>query len=96
MKTNTNDGGPAFPRPCGEFSKLGPGGGEYNTSEKGMSLRDWFAGMALQGNLARMSDENFSETYAKHGGSDDKVCAALARGSYKVADAMLKAREESQ
>lgn len=47
--TNT-DGGPAFPRPfstdehrdqCNHFWQ-----------QDGMSLRDWFAGMALQGLLA--------------------------------------------
>jgi len=37
-----NDGGPAFPVPT---DPLNPG-------TNGMSLRDWFAGMAMQGMLS--------------------------------------------
>jgi hypothetical protein len=43
----------------------------------GMSLRDWFAGMALQGMLA-------------NGGGDHTL---LPQKTYKIADAMLKERE---
>ena len=42
MSDKINDGGPAFPIQ----------GGLGLNSTKGMSLRDWFAGMALQGLLA--------------------------------------------
>lgn len=48
----------------------------------GMSLRDWFAGMALQGMLAS------PDTSPIHG-SD-----ALARFAYQYADAMLRIRNE--
>ena len=37
--TQTNDGGPAFPR----------AGSPYVKAQEGMSLRDWFAGQVLQG-----------------------------------------------
>jgi hypothetical protein len=50
------------------------------TCRKGMSLRDWFAGQALAGWLANPVGD----------GSDANE---LARYSYKMADAMLKARE---
>lgn len=48
-------------------------------SQDGMSLRDWFAGQALAGMMAR------------HGiTSPDDV----AQASYRIADAMIAARQE--
>jgi len=44
----------------------------------GMDLRDWFAGMALQGFL-------FADNHITYG--------AAVMESYKVADAMIKQRE---
>lgn len=48
----------------------------------GMSLRDWFAGQAISGSVA----------YANFHESDDAQTAA--KYAYRVADAMLEAREE--
>lgn len=45
-----DSGGPAFPSEQGETSK-----GWNQTYESGMSKREWFAGMALQGLLANPS-----------------------------------------
>ena len=53
----------------------------WNDSAKGMSLRDWFAGMALQGIIANPANNQ----------RDIQQDAALA---YETADAMLKAREK--
>jgi hypothetical protein len=71
------DGGPAFPnlrRPV-----------DMNTSEAisegGMSLRDWFAGQALQGYLIGREAYNVMNA---------------AKLSYEAADAMLKARENTE
>ena len=47
-----------------------------------MTLRDYFAAQALQG---------FSSTLS---GAHEPVFEALARDAYRMADAMLKAREE--
>lgn len=47
----------------------------------GMSLRDWFAGMALQGFCAKSGRPLF-----------DLLADGRARDAYTVADAMLKAR----
>ncbi len=71
-----NDGGPAFPHwvgsdPC---NPLEP--------RDGMSLRDWFAGMALQGFVSRTPFPDGPWTEAGD-------CA------YKIADAMLAARGEA-
>ena len=49
--------------------------------ESGMTLRDYFAAKALQG---------FSSTLT---GAHEPVFEALARDAYRMADAMLKARE---
>lgn len=64
--TQINDGGPAFP----------------SETEWGVTLRDYFAAAALQGNLAVGCYE----------GKDawDKA----AKDAYRLADAMLKARED--
>ena len=67
------DGGPAFP--VADTRE-----GLINTSF-GMTLRDWFAGMALQGFLSRSDAIGMS------------LADALATWAYEQADAMLKARE---
>jgi hypothetical protein len=73
---NTNTGGPAFPF-------------EYFDEQlqrarvmHGMSLRDYFAAKAMQGELASQSPEN-----------EYTNLDALAALSYRMADAMIKARE---
>lgn len=72
------NGGPAFPRAGFGFAYPG-GGNECEPSESGMTLRDWFAGMALQGILANSGV-----------GSSVKGYAADA---YDLADKMLDERE---
>lgn len=62
-----DDGGPAFPTKGLAFEI------------PGMSLRDWFAGQALAGIIARYSTDNAE--------SD-------ARVAYQYADAMLKLRDK--
>jgi hypothetical protein len=71
-----NDGGPAFPVPDSHHAN-----GQVQYGANGMTLRDWFAGQALQGLLA------CGEAHDEH---TDSVTAGAA---YKMADAMLKARE---
>jgi len=71
------DGGPAFPVSL-------PGMGDNGAS--GMTLRDWFAGQALAGDLV-----------AAGGGVPDRLPSAdygelMARRAYFFADAMLAAR----
>ena len=69
-----NDGGPAFPTPAGI---------QHND---GMTLRDYFAAAALQGNLASQSID-----VGYYDGKDSWNKAA--KEAYQAADAMLKARE---
>ena len=68
------DGGSAFPLATGPC----------NNHAQGMSLRDWFAGMALQG---IMGNRSLVDTFSVH--------EAMAKKSYFLADAMLAARKES-
>lgn len=68
MTNETKDGGPAFPSVNGTF-------------HQGMTMRDWFAGMALQG--------YFAAPYTPHLNAANKETAEYC---YEIADAMLKAR----
>lgn len=55
-------------------------------NQDGMDLRDYFAAKAMQGMLA-----NKGVIYNKNADEDDKSGATRA---YKIADAMMKAREK--
>lgn len=78
MANAPQNGGPAFPgqMPTGFDARSG------NFTE-GMSLRDWFAGMALQGLLANSTC--YQENLSWH---EDAAVDA-----YDAADAMLQRRE---
>lgn len=90
MKQPINDGGPAFPQhlafnPNNEAVTAGM----YFAEGPGMSLRDWFAGMALQGILAAQTEEGSFEYGSRNPPHDTWVPYTC----YKLADAMLAARE---
>ena len=74
----TDFGGPAFPVP----SYVNVAGETHDVEFQGMTLRDYFAAKAMQGELACQS---------VHGGlwTDAEKLATYA---YLMADAMLKAR----
>ncbi len=69
---------PAFPEVCND--QIVPG----------MELRDWFAGMALQGMLAhnRNGQGYRPRTLEQHWHN------AISEEAYELADAMLQAKEE--
>jgi hypothetical protein len=77
MTDTKDDGGPVFPSGL-KFTD------DYNAShaERGMSLRDWFAGQALAGILANLNHMIGTTTYAQ-----------IGKDSYIFADAMLSARK---
>ena len=77
-----DDGGPAFPRPGWE----GCTDGNY----LGMSLRDWFAGLAMQAILGEISSVVCGTPQLVF---DDEVASLYAGIAYRVADAMIKARK---
>ena len=75
-----DDGGPAFPRPA--YTTYGhPGGAKDHPAVKGMSLRDYFAGQALQGMMANPEKDYYA--------------VDAAREAYAYADAMLAERSKS-
>jgi hypothetical protein len=66
-----DDGGPAFPVSI-------PGVGDNGAP--GMSLRDWFAGLAIVRKLPTSATK-------------DEALERCAQAAYRMADAMLKARQ---
>ena len=77
-----NDGGPAFP-----FANERP------DAPAGMTLRDYFAAVALPALISAMGQDvaGLQRAMKKAGTSDPQ--ALFARNAYAVADAMLAARE---
>lgn len=85
------DGGPAFPRiqhVC--LNEQTDAWGEVATTP-GMTLRDWFAGMALTGVCA-------NPTVVSQGmrATGDTAEQFAADSAYEIADAMLAARERKE
>lgn len=84
MSEPINDGGPAFP--VKTFSVDTFGTPILSVDEQGMTLRDYFAAKAMQGLLSQpLSDgAEWEENYLE----------IIATESYKMADEMLKARQQ--
>ena len=80
VKNEPKDGGPAFP---GHFDPL-----SETKQPDGMSLRDWFAGMALNGYV--------SGFLARGGAMRDSQGEYMASCMYEIADSMLEARKEAK
>ncbi len=83
MNNPKPDGGPAFPVGFREFDQRIHGKAP-SIGLPGMSLRDWFAGMALQG-FVRGKENPL--TYGEN-------ISTLALLAYSMADAMLKERDK--
>jgi len=96
MNSPKDDGGPAFPivaAPHLLAKQLSVK--EYEKAVSGMSLRDWFAGMALQG--IAYSATAVSIEAARNGLKCPVWDTSLwASQCYQVADAMLAERERRQ
>ena len=75
------DGNPAFPVP----------GLSEDPSFNGMSLRDYFAAKAMQGELAAMQDPEANVCGVALDASNEAL-GRLAKHYYRLADAMLLAR----
>ena len=74
MNTTQDDGGPISPvMGLGDRGEMVPTGG--------LSIRDWFAGMALQGTMA-------NPEFNAMAGQD------VARSCYRMAEEVLAARKE--
>lgn len=80
--TEINDGGPIFPTTVSRDE----GGNTLTVPANGMSMRDWFAGQAMSRLLDTCRGDNFGVEFVDH----------VAAHSYRVADAMIRAREASR
>ena len=82
MPKKVDDGGPAFPTDRRvHVSHCSTGDVEVPLCESGMTLRDWFAGLAMIGFLCRPKLESPRET---------------AEDAYMAADALLRHRREEE
>lgn len=81
MKSDAiDDGGPAF----ATSRSFGPNGGDY-PNQRGMSVRDHFAALALQALCCNL--DPYTRTAI-----DGDAAQTLAAAAYRLADAMIKAR----
>lgn len=81
---NKSDGRPAFPKSVSKIENHT--GYEYSDNQDGMSLRDWFAGKAMQG---IMSNSNY-RTWVM----SKEDMALISECAYEQSDAMLAEREK--
>lgn len=84
--TKQDNGGPAFPA-SGEVIC---DNGHYELKQEGMSLLDWFAGMALQGDMASQS----TDICEWGNNTRDEFLQERAKFLYRFADAMLTERNK--
>lgn len=85
-----DSGGPAFPHPDGH---LGHNGDWISHEATGMTLRDYFAGQVLA-QLPVKWDAAYSKLDYDDG-RPEREAMWSARAAYRMADAMLKARNEA-
>lgn len=84
----STDGGPAFP--WTKFDQNhGHNEGRYEIFHQfsGVSMRDWFAAMAMQGIITGCGNSAGEVNYRE---------PTVAENAYDMADAMLKARENAK
>jgi hypothetical protein len=90
--SSINDGGPAFPVSNPDQQTFASKTvDEVKRLMSGMSLRDHLAGLAMQGELSAMQDDDIDGLPLD---TSDEQLWRLARHWYRIADAMLKARGE--
>ena len=86
FKEVKDNGGPVFP------SEQGMVNGTWNqTYEGGMSLRDYFAAKAMQGDWAA---QNMEHDFQFNSDTTQDRMVLFAQMYYRMADAMLEARKK--
>ena len=83
-----NNGGPAYP--CSVKERWD--GHEYIINHSGMSLRDWFAGMAISGLMVGVGGYINDEEYTPY--AKGHCNAAMSERAYALADAMIAERDK--
>lgn len=96
MKTNLKDGGPAFPVAGYDHQTFQPDNvAESVRLMSGMSMRQHYAGLAMQAMVSSISDEEGYLRLRDHALMDSMTVSQwIARDSFKQADAMLAAGEK--
>lgn len=79
--TDRDDGGPAFPF---DYKTTDPNYPDQVETHPGMSLRDYYAGKAMEGLVALSSVEMLI---------DGSIQGIVAGAAYELADAMIEARK---
>jgi len=82
--SKADTGGPAFPRPASPAHQHG-----MHDPQKGMTLRDYFAAKAMQ-----IMWDAYDKGYCGLNNNDAPNGEIIALASYKMADDMLKARDQ--
>ena len=85
--SNTNTGGPAFPRAPFEYIDNSSGLDWAVREQSGMTLRDYFAAKAMQ-----IIWDAYDKGYCGLNNNDAPNAEIIAEGAYQYADAMLSAR----
>lgn len=86
------DGGPAFPQPIHKCQFDTTPQDFKDTGCGGMSMRDYFAGMALQGLYANPGWFLSVEAAQKSGQASAETVYLTVKAAYRAADFMLKER----
>lgn len=96
MNKNLKDGGPAFPITAYDHQSLAPESiEETRRLLSGMSMRQHYAGLAMQGMVSSIHNEDgYRRMHAIAELEGMTVSQWIARDSFKQADAMLAAGEK--
>jgi hypothetical protein len=89
MSPTNHDGGPAFP--TSRLERVGSDGHTHHehVDYAGMSLRDWFAGQALEAVIKEYVLRN-------PGIGTEHLPRNCSAHAYRIADAMLNARDQQE
>ena len=82
--TQIKDGGPAFP-----LQSIGP---DFAPGYAGMTLRDYFAAKAMQGELSASVCTDDKSDYGIPLNVSDEKLDRMTKHWFRIADSMLKAR----
>lgn len=87
--TDKDSGGPAFPGSKNNYWHDGLQNRHSVVSYSGMSMREWYAGMALQGLIASHANPN-----CFHLPAEDADFLRITKAAFGYADAMIEASKK--
>jgi hypothetical protein len=69
------------------------GGAAMNPQIQGMTLRDWFAGMALSGLISKVL---MGSDISEFGDADPRILKSISHDAYTIADQMINIKLETE